>query len=283
MLPPTNHESMEAHVDHLLQTGKVDLPVFPRSAQEVLTLCDAKDVDARKLADVIRRDPTLAGNFLAIANSAAFGTRVPLVSLQQALTRLGMLQTKQIAIVIACKTRAFVVPGRPQRAAEILAHALGTAICAQEIARLRRLNVEEAFLCGLLHDIGTPALLQICADVRKANPRLVPPAAAEAASEACAGRLHAKVGAMIARLWSLPRTISDVIEHHHHPDLATGLPREVASAQSSIAIVALADAVVEGKTSAADLADHPAAAILNLYPEDIQNLVAKTGALGAAA
>lgn len=255
---------LELEVEAKLAAGDVDLPVFPSSAQEVLALCESPDVDARKLATVIRRDVTLAGHFLALANSPAFGARVPLVSLQQALARLGLLQTQQIALVVACKARAFVVPGEPQREREILTHALGTALFAQEIARTKRSNVEEAFLCGLLHDIGRPAVLQMCLEIQGARPDV-------AAAEDCATRLHERVGGMIAARWALPRAVVDVIEGHHSGAHA-GTTLRVAAA---IATVQLADELAHGDLGAEMLALHPATNTLNLYPDEIEALLAK--------
>lgn len=265
-----NSRSLETLVEDRVASGKVELPVFPSSAQEVLSLCEAEDVDHKKLAAVIRRDATLAGHFLALANSAAFGARVPLVSLQQALSRLGVNQTKRIALVVACKTRAFVIPGHPDRGSEILAHALETALFSQEIARRRRRNVEEAFLCGLLHDIGRPAVLQLCGELmlEAGEPGVLTDAVPSREAEACASRLHERVGGMIAKLWSMPKAVVDVIEHHH-----ADVGNDAASA-----VVQLADALAHGHHEGADemahLAAHPAANVLNFYAEDLEALIA---------
>lgn len=254
--------SLEELAHERISAGNIELPVFPSSANEVLGLCEAADVDAKKLADVIRRDATLAGHFLAIANSAAFGGgRSPLVTLQQALTRLGLTQTKQIAIVIACKTRAFVVPDRPERAEELLEHAFSTALYAQEIARARRLNVEEAFLAGLLHDIGEPAVLQVCGEVQRSSGRFFE----TREIDACVARFHEELGGMIARSWQMRGPIVDAIASHH------GSPKK-----QTVALVQLADELAHGRR---DVAKHPASDVLNLYPDDVAQLLARVAKL----
>ena len=83
-------------VEARIASGEIELPVFPASAQEVLTLCDSPDVDARKLASVIQHEaPEPEGE-----NGAAATAAVPLVimthrttegQLQQALAELGRL------------------------------------------------------------------------------------------------------------------------------------------------------------------------------------------------
>jgi putative nucleotidyltransferase with HDIG domain len=254
-------EGLLEAVRERIRAGNIELPVFPSSASEVIALCEAPEVDARKLAEVIRRDATMAGHFLALANSAAFGGgRTPLVTLQQALTRLGLTQTKQIAIVVACKTRAFVVPDRPERAEELLQHGFATALFAQEIARARRLNVEEAFLAGLLHDIGEPAVLTLCAEVQRSTGRFYE----TRDIDACASQLHEELGGMIAMSWNMRGPIVDAIAGHH-----------AARATQRTAIVQLADTLAHGERN---LMHHPATDLLNLYPDDIERLITKVAA-----
>lgn len=255
--PPT----LEDLAQERISAGDIELPVFPSSASEVLALCEEPEVDAKKLAEVIRRDASLAGHFLAIANSAAFGGRSQLVTLQQALTRLGTTQTKQIAVVIACKTRAFVVPDRPARAEELLAHSFAAALFAQEIARARRLNVEEAFLAGLLHDIGEPAVLQTCGEIQRESGR----AFDTSEIDACVWRFHEELGGVIAKSWQMRGPIVEAIAGHHTP-----------SKKQTIAIVQLADELAHGRR---DLATHHATDLLNLYPDDIEKLVARVAKL----
>jgi putative nucleotidyltransferase with HDIG domain len=259
--------SIRREIEGRIQRGDIELPVFPASAREVIALCEHDDVDPRKLADVIRRDASLAGHFLAIANSATFGAgRAPLVSLQQALTRLGLTQTKQIAMVVVCKTRAFSIPGRPERAAQILSHALTTALFAQEIARARRLNVEEAFLSGLLHDIGEPAALQLVAEIDSKTGEATDAAAADEVAE----KFHAHIGGLIATRWTMSAVIRDAILNHHDP--------VTIGTKATTAIVQLADVLASGER---DVANHPATNLLNLYAEDIERLTTKVDAAAA--
>ncbi len=260
-----NGPSLDELIEETIQAGELELPVFPASAREVIKLCEMGEtthVDAKRLSDVIRRDASLAGHFLAVANSAVFsGGRAPLVSLQQALTRLGMTQTKQIAMVVVCKTKAFVIPNRPERAAEILAHALNTALYAQEIARTRRLNVEEAFLAGLLHDIGVPAVYHVIADLSKKHGPFD-----EEEVERVSAQFHERVGGMIADKWTMPESVRSVIASHH-------ITLDAASPNTT-AIVQLADALAHGTTN---IAEHPAMGILNLYAEELTRLTDKVG------
>lgn len=62
-------------------------------------------------------------------------------------------------MLISCRSKVFNVEGFKTDVRESFDLSLATAALSQEIARVRRLNVEDAFLCGLLHDIGRPVLL----------------------------------------------------------------------------------------------------------------------------
>ena len=63
-----------------------------------------------------------------------------------------MKKIREIALLVACQAKVFRVPGFDQQVRAIFKHCIAAAAFAQEIARMRRWNVEESFLCGLLHD-----------------------------------------------------------------------------------------------------------------------------------
>ncbi len=258
--------------------GDLDVPVLPEAAREVMDACKREDCDMRELAAIVRRDPALAAHFLRLANSSVFGARTAIVSLPQALARLGVSQTRQIALLVACQARAFACKTRKAAAQNLRRHSVATAMWAQEIARLRRLNVEEAFLSGLLGDVGMPALWQLADDIENASAI----ANDAAAVDADVARLHDHVGADIARRWGLPDRTVDTIRKHHSvlPEgtvVATGAG---ASVDATVVAVQLANTLAR-----ATLADeaitqqriqvHPSVIALSLYAEEIELLLAR--------
>jgi len=260
-------------LDARLKAGRVDLPIFPSSASEVMALGSRDDVDVKRLSDTVRRDPTLVAHVLRVANSPAFAPSSPVVSLPHAVARLGVRRVCEMALFVVCRTRVFK-PSAKRAGIErqMLRHAIATATFAQEIARLRRLNVEEAFLLGLMHDIGAPVVLQLAADVA-AEHRV---AATDAEVDAEVKRLHEEVGASIARAWALPEKVAAAIGGHH------------GACTPSVALIQMADAcahvVLEESTPEAEAALRalPAAEALNLYPEDVDALFARRDAVRAA-
>ncbi len=206
-----------ARLCEMVDAGKLELPVLPAAAAQVMELCNDTTCDAKRLATVLQRDPSLAGHVLRIANSAAFAPREPIVSLQQAISRMGFANLCQIATAVAVKSKVFAVPGFEDRLRVIWFHSATAGAWAKEIARLRRHNVEGAFLSGLLHDVGKPIVMQSAIDLLRARDERVDPIVLDAAMTA----LHGKVGAALSVKWKLPAFMSAVTLHHHDPDRAT--------------------------------------------------------------
>jgi putative nucleotidyltransferase with HDIG domain len=205
------HEELHRLLLEKIERRELDLPLLPESASRVLSLSDGGDWDSRKLADLIRSDQTLAGHLLRVANSPIFMPRSPIVSLRQALARLGMATVRQIVLVIACQTKTFHVKGHERKVRQLFQHSLCVAVFAQELARTGTHDVEEAFLAGLLHDVGRPVLLQQILDLALSRRVDLP----EALLDAWVDDLHAQVGAALVASWGLPSHIAEAIAEHH--------------------------------------------------------------------
>ena len=263
-----------------IERQQLDLPVLPRAAQEVLSLAADDGCDLRRVADVVRSDPTLTAHVLRVVNSPMFRARTPVVTLPQALARLGTVRVRQVMLVIACEARALRVRGREREAETWLAHALDTAFFAQEIARVRRQSVEEGFLCGLLHDVGLPVLWQLVADLEAEG--AIPRERSPREEQAALGELHARVGALVAGRWELPPRVVATIREHHHP-VVDGKGSGERPVFARIALV-LADALAEdGEEALARAEVRAAVEALELYPDELECVVASRRALAEAA
>jgi putative nucleotidyltransferase with HDIG domain len=251
-----------------VQASKLELPLLPRVATEVMRACADDTSDARTLAEMVRSDQAMAGHVLRIANTPAYMPAVRIVSLQQAVSRLGMKTIRDIALLVACQSRVFNVAGFAALMQAWFRHALGTALFAQEVARRRRWNVEEAFLAGLLHDVGRPVLLQALMDLHR-DAGLT--ADRDAVVEAT-GELHERVGAALISSWGLPDRVAEATGHHHAP------PREGAMAQLTM-VIGLADdlahvALGPRTVTEDEVRHHALLPALNLYPDDVEALLA---------
>lgn len=261
-LPPALCAAVEARI----QERSLELPLLPDAVSRVMTLTMQEDCDPRALAEAIHRDQAMAAHLLRLANSAIYAPKVPIVSLDQAVPRLGSRRIREITWIIACETRVFRAAGHEARMRAERRQALASALYGQEIARALRLSVEESFLGGLLHDSGRPVVLQLVLDLAGG----LGIACGESLAEAAMDRWHARAGCALAEAWSLPPKVAMAALHHHDPAAAGGHTREAG-------IAALADGLARwtlGDGSGPPDPDGLGAA-LNLYPDDVEALAAR--------
>jgi len=262
-----------------LANRNFELPLLPDVATRVLAAVRDPNADVKSLAELIRRDASLTGHVLRLANSALYSPTVRIGSLQQAVSRLGLKALFEIAVVISCQTRVFNVPHYAERVRAIFRRSLASAYFAQEIARQRRWNVEEAFLCGLLHEVGRPLILGRLVELHVACGAPLDPHADDII-EATASEHHAKVAGDALGAWALPAKVAETATLHHD-QLADGSAptREVALVQVAEALASLtldhpepneASALAESTVKA-----HPGLAQLNLYGEQVEALLAR--------
>ncbi|MCA8974995.1 MAG: HDOD domain-containing protein [Planctomycetes bacterium] len=250
---------------------RLTLPTMPGTASEVMALCQQEDTDAAKLSSVIHNDQTIASNVLRVANSAAYVGTVPCASLQQAVSRLGLQLITEIAMAVSVRGRMFGNPQCADLLAALWQHSVLTGFFTKEIARMRRRNVEIAFLCGLLHDVGKAVLLDNIDRVLGKRELKIPVPDMLAAIE----EQHIPAGRMLSIEWKLPDQIAESIEHHHDFESAERF-------QDMAMTVCLADLlshvivpnVFYTELSADDLRAHPVLAGLNMYSDQVDELLA---------
>ena len=86
----TTANQLISDIETIMDKGGIQVPLLPEVANKVVTLSQNPESDAIQLAQLIQSDPSLAAHVMRIANSAACTPTASLVSLQQAITRLGM-------------------------------------------------------------------------------------------------------------------------------------------------------------------------------------------------
>src|SRR4051794_18613299 len=94
-----------------IASGALELPLLPHVAGQVCALSTSDDASARSLAALLHRDQAIAAHVLRVANSPLYRPRVPIVSLQQAISRLGMTTLREIVLTVSMRSRVFNVSG----------------------------------------------------------------------------------------------------------------------------------------------------------------------------
>lgn len=226
------------------------LPALPAIAQKLLPPVGDDRAAAGDVTAIIAGDSALAARIIALANSAAFGARQPVNSLERAVALIGRDAVRGLAVA-AKLFDCFPPPaaGHAPRAfdrREFWKHCLAAASAARRFATLLPnpgVDPNVAFIAGLLHDVGKLALDTV---YPKAYERIA--AAAQRTRSELAdcerdvlGVDHTVAGRRVAERWRLPRALQEVIWLHHLA--AETLPPSV-MARPMIALVQLADAFV---------------------------------------
>lgn len=241
--------------------------MLPSTTAELLSLMGREDWDAKHLSDVIHRDQALAAHVLRVANAPTLRGVAKIVSLQQAIARLGMRQLSEIALSVSIRTSVFDVRGHDRLARRLWRTAFATALVAKELARAQRHNVEAGFLCGLLHDFGAPIVLRTALLAADALDRDIDDQALGVLVDA----LSPEVGARMAEQWDMPVRIVAAVRHHR--DF-----REAGRHRYDAALTALARTIADHFLDACDesaIVTHPSVTELNLYDDEIDTVLAK--------
>lgn len=202
-------ERLEKHMD--------DLPVLPVVVMQLMGLDASSDDYFEKLVSIIEADPNFSARVLAAANSAASAPLKPITTIHVALGRLGSSAAAHVVLAFAV-SRLFI-PRSPWEKS-LWRHAVQVALAAKALARHARdpeIKPDEAYVCGLLHDVGrfimfveAPSLLQ---SLDEGN--LESPDALVAAERQIAGLTHPELGAVACERWKLPSLLRTVVKHHH--------------------------------------------------------------------
>jgi HD-like signal output (HDOD) protein len=138
-----------------------EIAPYPRVCAQLAELTAQQATDAAQLSRLIQSDPALAGEVMRVANSPALRPRSPIVSLQQAVSWLGVAEVRNIAMAVMLRGEVFVAPGHEPESEELWREAWLGGLWAKEIARERRKHVESAFLAALMHRSGAALALKM--------------------------------------------------------------------------------------------------------------------------
>lgn len=214
-LRPTAHalpRPVRRMLERAVEGESLELPLLPQTAMQIMEACQDEGASAAALGEILQRDQSLASHVLRVANSAAYAPKEPIVSLTQAVSRLGIQTICEIAVSVAVKGRVFRVPGYQVKIRELWMHSAAAGVYAKEIARAVGRDQDSAFLCGLLHDVGKPVVMQTLIDeVKLQTDRPIPPRVMDGA----VAEFHELVGAMMIRSWGFPDWLVAAVGHHH--------------------------------------------------------------------
>jgi HD-like signal output (HDOD) protein len=203
--------ALVAELERSLADKDLRLPSLPEVALKIRNALAKEDVSVAEISRLIGSDPALAARIVKIANSALFyrGSK-PITSVSSAVSQLGHRMVRNVALSYAAQ-QVFIGYGSERvRAflASIWQHSVHTAALAHMLARVRtKLNPDDAFLAGLLHEVGK---LYILTRVKDKIEQL----ASEAAFQAVVDEWHPRLGRVVIDSWGLPSELAVAVGEH---------------------------------------------------------------------
>ena len=198
----------------------IGLPTLPTVVAKMIELVDNPRTSASSLARLIAADQALTARILKLANSAYYGFSREISTVNMAIVVLGFNTVKDMGLSLS----VFDVfkSGKPNTSFDLTRfweHSIACGIASRMLARSYRTRFTgEAFVAGLLHDIGKVILnqyfqeefLAIIEDQRRGI-------TLEEAETGIIGTRHTQIGSWLAEKWNLPRIISRTLLYHHEP------------------------------------------------------------------
>jgi len=235
-----------------LEGGRAALPLLPQVANQALELANNPESSVREFGELVMKDPPIAARFLATANSALYSRGQTIHSVTDAVARIGLGGSRDLVFQVVY---ASTVSGLKRFQEEVQASFQRSVLCGiicRIGAPLLRLDIGDAYLCGLLHDIGESRVYRILSE-GKAVP------GNEEATD-LVRKHHPRAGAELAMRWALPDDIVQVCRRHEEK----GAPPT-----EQLRLVRLADVLVELVKNATDptaleLPELPEAALAEL-------------------
>jgi putative nucleotidyltransferase with HDIG domain len=197
-----------------------ELPVMPPIATEVMKKAEDPDTDARTIATLISRDAALAVRVLKIANSSFYSMPRKIETIQQGIVILGYSTLRTVVVAAAIKD-VFARFGLAERL--LWEHGIAAAAATTLLAeRLGGISKDEAFVGGLLHDMGKLVMHSLAENEFQEVMKVVYAGEKDAidAETEVFGFDHAEVGRILLTKWGLPEQLASAVGAHHCLDKA---------------------------------------------------------------
>lgn len=235
------------------------LPALPQAVREVMQALQQDDVSVERSVHLIEQDQSLAARTLRVANSAFYGMPGRVGRIGDAVTLLGLRAVSGVLLAVSFSNGLDTTRCAGFSFRAYWRHSMATALAARLLAPRLRLDPDEGFVAGLLHDIGK---LVLAAHFPAEGAQAIALASSADVSDveserATLGLTHAEIGAVLVRHWRFPVGVAQAVEHHHQPSAASD-----PAARTLAELIEVANAVAH----ALDLAEDPLEVVPALDP-----------------
>jgi putative nucleotidyltransferase with HDIG domain len=199
-----------------------EIPVLPTTIYKVIDISKNPDSSALDLSKILEKDQALTTKVLKLANSSYYGFSNKISTISHAIVCLGFDTITSIALT----AQAFEVLKRPNKAymldeGKLFHHSISVALASKLIAqKVKYHDPEEAFVGGLLHDIGKLIVNIMFLDKFNAVIDLTKEKDITFldAEREILGIDHAELGFILGKHWNLPNVLCEAALWHHEPE-----------------------------------------------------------------
>lgn len=212
-----------AELEELID-GTVSIPTIPTILNDINAVLSSPDGSAKDAARIIERDPAIATKVLRLVNSSFYALKNTVSSIPLACSILGLKVIRNLVVQATVLETFGKGPDMADFAVDWLwDHSFKAAIAARLLAEKspagHQLSKEDAYTCGLIHDVGKMILLESQIDqfgesLRLSREQKIPLAKAEGE---VFGFTHAHVGGLLAQRWRLADAVQAAVMYHHSP------------------------------------------------------------------
>src|SRR3712207_633246 len=216
---PQSKDSQARVMDAVKKVNTI--ATLPEATAKIIATVEDPKSTASQLHKIVSHDPALVTRILKVVHSAFYGLPGQIGSIERAIVLLGLNGVKNIAVA-ASLGQLFRGAKLCEKftAKDLWKHCIAVGVAARELARQMKLPMaDEAFLAGMIHDIGILISLQLSAD----KIRAVCDRAANSTANFCdlereiVGMDHQQLGQALAEHWKFPRACQLVAGYHHRP------------------------------------------------------------------
>ncbi len=195
-----------------------DLPTISTVAMQINDELKKESLTAKSLAALINQDPSLTAKILKLANSAYYGLVKQVTTMEKAVTVLGLNTIQSMALTVSVY-KVFKEGEGTFDFQGLWLHSLGSGVAAKNLLLNGRSDLaEQAFVCGIIHDVGKIAIADKLPEEMEEMLGLIAKnglSQKEAETEAL-GFSHQKIGGRMAMNWNFPDSYVFAVKSHHN-------------------------------------------------------------------
>lgn len=222
---PEGQQRPWANAAERIVTATKEMPPAPPVGLKIYSMLTDNNANNSEVVDVIRRDPDLTAELLRMSNTAGAGGSCEIMTLDEAVLRLGYkaIIQKVMAIAFGQVANASSDPVKLEQTRVVWKHSLCSALSCERLAPLSRrydINADAGYTAGLLHNIGAIILILTSHEgVAEIDNIMKNEGVAQCDAEVVAlGADHAEIGGLLLERWSFPEPIVNGARYHNDPE-----------------------------------------------------------------